>query len=143
MIKVALTGSIGMGKSTVADMFERAGVPVFDADREVRRLQGPGGSLVEAIGALFPGTVNGGELDRESLAQTVLADPDKLAALERLVHPAVRDARQAFLARHRDASERRGGRGLAVRGNLRAPSGRDGSMRQSSRTPQNKIRLNV
>ena len=103
MIKVALTGSIGMGKSTVADMFERAGVPVFDADREVRRLQGPGGSLVEAIGALFPGTVNGGELDRESLAQTVLADPDKLAALERLVHPAVRDARQAFLARHRDA----------------------------------------
>ena len=103
MIKVALTGSIGMGKSTVADMFERAGVPVFDADREVRRLQGSGGSLVEAIGALFPGTVNGGELDRESLAQTVLADSDKLAALERLVHPAVHDARQAFLARHRDA----------------------------------------
>ncbi|MFL6801567.1 MAG: dephospho-CoA kinase [Sphingomicrobium sp.] len=103
MIKVALTGSIGMGKSTVAEMFERAGVPVFDADREVRRLQGPGGSLVEAIGARFPGTVNGGQLDREALAQTALGDPDKLAALERLIHPAVHQARQDFVARHRDA----------------------------------------
>ncbi|MFL6794377.1 MAG: dephospho-CoA kinase [Sphingomicrobium sp.] len=102
MIKVALTGSIGMGKSTVAEMFERAGVPVFDADREVRRLQGPGGSLVEAIGARFPGTVNGGQLDREALAQTALGDPDKLAALERLIHPAVHQARQEFVARHRD-----------------------------------------
>ncbi|MFL6730545.1 MAG: dephospho-CoA kinase [Sphingomicrobium sp.] len=102
MIKVALTGSIGMGKSTVAEMFERAGVPVFDADREVRRLQGSGGSLVEAIGARFPGTVNGGQLDREALAQTALGDPDKLAALERLIHPAVHQARQEFVARHRD-----------------------------------------
>src|SRR5689334_1885066 len=57
MIKVALTGSIGMGKSTVAKMFEAAGVPVFDADSVVRKLQGPGGVLVERIGELFPGTV--------------------------------------------------------------------------------------
>ncbi|MFL6781420.1 MAG: dephospho-CoA kinase [Sphingomicrobium sp.] len=103
MIRIALTGSIGMGKSTVARMFERAGVPVFDADAEVRRLQGPGGALVERIGERFPGTVQGGVLNREQLAQVVLDDPDELAALERIVHPAVRDAREAFIDKHSSA----------------------------------------
>lgn len=103
MIKIALTGSIGMGKSTVARMFEAAGIPVFDADSEVRALQGPGGALVERIGALFPGTVTGGVLDRTVLRQLVLDDPQRLAALEALVHPAVREARDAFIAAHRDA----------------------------------------
>ncbi len=103
MIRIALTGSIGMGKSTVARMFERAGVPVFDADAEVRRLQGPGGALVERIGARFPGTVRGGVLDRDRLAQTVLEDPEELAALEAMVHPAVRSAREEFVDKHRDA----------------------------------------
>jgi dephospho-CoA kinase len=103
MIRIALTGSIGMGKSTVAGMFERAGVPVFDADAVVRELQGPGGGLVEKIGELFPGCVRCGTLDRECLAQIVLADPAKLAILEGLVHPAVREAREGFIALHRDA----------------------------------------
>ncbi|HEY6048839.1 MAG TPA: dephospho-CoA kinase [Sphingomicrobium sp.] len=103
MIRIALTGSIGMGKSTVAQMFERAGIPVFDADAEVRRLQGPGGALVDKIGEQFPGTVVGGLLDREKLAAAVLGKPPLLARLERLVHPAVRDAREAFIAKHRDA----------------------------------------
>lgn len=103
MIRIALTGSIGMGKSTVAGMFERAGVPVFDADAVVRELQGPGGGLVEKIGELFPGCVRCGTLDRECLAQIVLADPAKLAVLEGLVHPAVREARERFIALHRDA----------------------------------------
>jgi dephospho-CoA kinase len=103
MIRIALTGSIGMGKSTVARMFERAGVPVFDADAEVRRLQGPGGALVERIGEAFPGTVAGGMLDRGRLAQIVLDDPGRLEALERIVHPAVREAREAFIDAHRDA----------------------------------------
>ena len=103
MIRIALTGSIGMGKSTVAGMFERAGVPVFDADAVVRELQGPGGGLVEKIGELFPGCVRCGTLDRECLAQIVLADPAKLAILEGLVHPAVREARERFIALHRDA----------------------------------------
>ena len=83
MIRIALTGSIGMGKSTVAKMFERAGIPVFDADAVVRELQAPGGGLVEKIGALFPGTVRCGTLDRDCLAHIVLADPAKLKALER------------------------------------------------------------
>jgi dephospho-CoA kinase len=103
MIKIALTGSIGMGKSTVAKMFEAAGVPVFDADVVVRRLQGPGGVLVERIGELFPGTVRSGTLDRDCLAQIVLEDSAKLAALEALVHPLVQEWRQAFIDSHRDA----------------------------------------
>ncbi|HEY8435369.1 MAG TPA: dephospho-CoA kinase [Sphingomicrobium sp.] len=97
MMKIALTGSIGMGKSTVAKMFEGAGLPVFDADAVVRRLQGPGGALVERIGELFPGTVRCGTLDRDCLAQIVLEDPVKLSALEGVVHPAVRDWREAFI----------------------------------------------
>jgi dephospho-CoA kinase len=104
MIKIALTGSIGMGKSTVAKMFERAGIPVFDADAVVRELQGPGGALVDAIGARFPGTVDGGMLDRDRLAQAVVDDPSELAALEALVHPAVRDAREAFIEKNRGAT---------------------------------------
>jgi dephospho-CoA kinase len=103
MIRVALTGSIGMGKSTVAEMFAAAGVPVFDADAVVRHLQGPGGELVTKIGELFPGTVRCGTLDRDCLAHIVLADRQKLSALEQLVHPAVRKAREAFASAHRDA----------------------------------------
>jgi dephospho-CoA kinase len=103
MIRIALTGSIGMGKSTVARMFERAGVPVFDADSVVRALQGPGGGLVQKIAELFPGTVRCGTLDRECLAHIVLSDPTKLAALEQIVHPAVREAREAFVAEHKQS----------------------------------------
>jgi dephospho-CoA kinase len=103
MIKIALTGSIGMGKSTVAAMFERAGVPVFDADAMVRSLQGPGGALVERIGEHFPGTVRDGVLDRARLAEIVLEDPAQLGELEAIVHPAVYDARLAFLDKHRDS----------------------------------------
>jgi dephospho-CoA kinase len=103
MIKIALTGSIGMGKSTVAQMFERAGLPVFDADAVVRHLQGPDGGLVERIGEVFPGCVRCGTLDRDCLAQVVLADPEKLAALERIVHPAVRAAREEFIEQNPEA----------------------------------------
>ena len=100
MIRIALTGSIGMGKSTVARMFEQSGVPVFDADAVVRALQAPGGGLVEKIGELFPGAVRSGTLDRECLAHIVLADRAKLTALEQIVHPAVQAAREQFVAEH-------------------------------------------
>ncbi len=103
MIRIALTGSIGMGKSTVAKMFEAAGVPVFDADAVVRKLQSPGGGLVDKIGEMFPGCVRCGTLDRECLAEIVLADRQKLTALEEIVHPAVRDAREGFVAEHAQA----------------------------------------
>jgi dephospho-CoA kinase len=100
---LGLTGSIGMGKSTVAAMFAEAGVPVFDADAEVRALQGPGGVLVEAIEAAFPGSTGPDGIKREALGAQVFGDPPKLAALEAIVHPAVADRRAAFLAAHRDA----------------------------------------
>ena len=102
-LKIALTGSIGMGKSTVAAMFAEAGVPVFDADAEVRRMQGYGGILVEAIGERFPGTVVDGAVNRDRLAGYVLADRDQLAALEMIVHPAVAEARERFIDAHRGA----------------------------------------
>ncbi len=100
MIRIALTGSIGMGKSTVAKMFERAGVPSFDADAEVRALQGRGGALVEAIARRFPGGVKDGAVDREALSALVLGKPRELAALEAIVHPAVHQARDRFIAGH-------------------------------------------
>jgi dephospho-CoA kinase len=100
MIVLGLTGSIGMGKSTVAAMFAGEGVPVFDADAAVHRLQGPGGACVEGIAAAFPGTAGAGGVDRAVLGQAVLGDPAALARLEAIVHPAVAAMRAAFLAEH-------------------------------------------
>ena len=102
MIKLALTGSIGMGKSTVAQMFERAGVPLFDADAIVRRLQAEDPRVIAAIGERFEGTVADGALDREALAAQVLGHPDELAALEAIVHPAVHSERARFLLANQD-----------------------------------------
>ena len=100
MITLALTGSIGMGKSTVAAMFADAGVPVFDADAEVRRMQGAGGRLVPAIESRFPGTTRDGEVDRDALSAAVLGNRDELAALEAIVHPAVHHERTRFILEH-------------------------------------------
>lgn len=100
---LGLTGSIGMGKSTVAAMFERAGVPVFDADAEVRTLQGPDGALVDAIEAAFPGSTGPDGVNRDKLGKMVFADPDKLAKLESIVHPAVAMRREQFLTDNADA----------------------------------------
>ncbi len=104
MITLALTGSIGMGKSTVAAMFAEAGIPTFDADAVVRRLQGPGGRLVPLIERRFPGTIRDGAVDREALSAAVLSDRDELAALEAIVHPAVHHERTRFIVENGDAS---------------------------------------
>ena len=103
MIMLGLTGSIGMGKSTVARMFEDEGVPVFDADAAVHRLQGPGGALVRAIEAQFPGTTGEGGVNRTALAEAVLGESEKLQRLEAMIHPAVAREREAFLELHRRA----------------------------------------
>ena len=100
---VGLTGSIGMGKSTVAAMFAGAGVPVFDADHEVRAMQGPGGALVPTIEAAFPGSTGPEGVLREKLGALVFGDKDALARLEAIVHPAVAERRATFLERHADA----------------------------------------
>jgi dephospho-CoA kinase len=103
MIVLGLTGSIGMGKSTVARMFVDEGVPLFDADAAVHRLQGRGGDLVDEIEAEVPGTTGPDGVDRTALAERVLAEPAKLRRLEALIHPAVAREREAFLAAHGDA----------------------------------------
>lgn len=103
MMRLALTGSIGMGKSTVARMFEAAGIPVFDADAVVRDLQTNNAALITAIGKRFPGTVGQGNLNREELARRVLGRPDELAALEEIVHPVVHSVRARFILDHADA----------------------------------------
>lgn len=97
---IGLTGSIGMGKSTVAAMFAEAGIAVFDADAAVHALQGPDGRLLPAIEAAFPGTTGPGGVDREKLGALVLGDTPALRRLEAIVHPAVAAERSAFLARH-------------------------------------------
>lgn len=104
MKTLALTGSIGMGKSTVAAMFAARGIPVFDADATVRKLQGLGGKLVPIIEKRFPGTTRDGAVDRDALAAAVLGKPDELKALEALVHPAVHHERTRFNVDHGDAA---------------------------------------
>jgi len=104
MMILGLTGSIGMGKSTVAQMFADRGIPVFDADAAVHRLQAADGRLVPAIEALFPGTTGPGGVDRAKLGARVLDDTPALRRLEALVHPAVAEERTAFLAEHSGAA---------------------------------------
>jgi dephospho-CoA kinase len=94
---LGLTGSIGMGKSATAAIFRRAGIPVHDADAAVHRLySGAATSLIEAA---FPGTTADGVVDRTRLATAVLGSPERMAALEQIVHPLVRGEEEAFLAR--------------------------------------------
>lgn len=100
---LGLTGSIGMGKSTVARMFSDAGVPTFDADAAVHQLQGPGGTLLERIEAEFPGSTGPDGVDRVKLGSLVFADPAALARLEAIVHPAVATMRDEFLLEHASA----------------------------------------
>jgi dephospho-CoA kinase len=97
---LGLTGSIGMGKSTVALMFTELGVPVFDADAAVHRLQGPGGKLLPEIEAAFPGTTGPEGVNRPALGAQVFGNGEALARLEAIVHPAVETLRQAFLFEH-------------------------------------------
>lgn len=103
---IGLTGGIGMGKSTAAGFFRRAGIAVFDADATVHALQSPGGAAIAPIGAVFPGTVRDRTLDRAALRSAVLGQPDALKRLERIVHPLVRAAEYRFVQRARRAGAR-------------------------------------
>jgi len=95
MIVIGLTGSIGMGKSTIAERFRQLGVPVCDADALVHKLYE--GEAVAPIEAAFPGTTSGGKVDRTKLGQAVLGDPRGLKKLESIVHPLVQAAEREFL----------------------------------------------
>src|SRR5271168_529497 len=100
MMVLGLTGSIGMGKSTTAQLFAEAGVPVYDADAAVHRLYE--GEAVPAIEAAFPGTTTDGKVDRNRLSAHVVHDPAAMKRLEEIVHPMLGASRQKFL---RDAEQ--------------------------------------
>ncbi len=93
-LRIGLTGSIGMGKSTTAQMFRDEGVPVLDSDSIVHDLYR--GAAVAPVGKAFPGVVVDGVIDRAALAARVLDRPDAMRELEAIVHPLVWAARRAF-----------------------------------------------
>jgi dephospho-CoA kinase len=94
---IGLTGSVGMGKSETAKMFAKLGLPVYDADAAVRELYSQGGAAVGAIAMAFPEAVKDGVVDRDALSRIVTADAALLQRLEEIVHPLVRNYREAFL----------------------------------------------
>jgi dephospho-CoA kinase len=107
MLIIGLTGSIGMGKSTVAARFRALGIAVCDADAEVHKLYE--GAAVAPIEAAFPGTTANGKVDREKLAHALLGTPQTFKRLEAIVHPLVFEAERAFLR-----AEAAKGAGMAV-----------------------------
>jgi len=98
MIVIGLTGSIGMGKSTVAAMFAEEGAPAFDSDAAVHALYASGGAAVAPVEAAFPGVTKDGGIDRGELSKRVVGDADAIKRLEAIVHPLVRQAQVRFLA---------------------------------------------
>ncbi len=103
MIVLGVTGSIGMGKSTVSNMLQEMGIPVHDADATVHKLLAAGGKGVQPVAALFPDALaqdaNGQDMiDRAALGKIVFADPAKKKQLEDILHPMVRDDSAAFKA---------------------------------------------
>lgn len=105
MIVVALTGSIGMGKSTTAKMFAEAGVPVWDADATVHKLYGPDGAGTKAIAAFAPDVIDPKGVDRHKLREAIIEDSALLKQVEAAIHPLVGQDRAAFLADARARNE--------------------------------------
>jgi len=104
MIVIGLTGSIGMGKSTVAQMCAEEGAPAFDSDDAVHALYAQGGAAVAPVEAAFPGVTKDGAIDRVALSARVVDHPQAIKQLEAIVHPLVRQAQSEFLEAHRNAA---------------------------------------
>ena len=101
MIRIGLTGSIGMGKSTSAKLFAEAGIPVNDSDAVVHDLYS--GEAVPLVEAAFPGATSDGKVDRQELSRKLADDPSGFKRLEAIVHPLVRDRERQFVERQRKA----------------------------------------
>lgn len=106
MIVIGLTGSIGMGKSTVAAMFAEEGAPCFDSDAAVHALYATGGAAVAPVEAAFPGVSRNGAIDRVALSARVVGNDNAIERLEALVHPLVRRAQAEFLQNNRAEASR-------------------------------------
>jgi len=103
MIIIGLTGSIGMGKSTTAEMFREEGCPVFDADAAVHELYAKGGRAVPIIRSVFPDAIKDGAVDRGILGQHMRDDPLQLKVLESFIHPLLSERRIAFFEDNKEA----------------------------------------
>ena len=101
MIVVVLTGSIAMGKSTTATMFNWRKIPIFDADKVVHNLFSRGGAAVGMVNEYFPSAIANDKVDRTVLGQIVFGDPNRLSILESIIHPLVDKERNRFLQSHR------------------------------------------
>ena len=100
MIVLGLTGSIGMGKSTTAKFFKQKGIPVYDADETVHQLY-QDESVIKRITAVFDDCLTDNHIDRAKISRQIVQDPAKLVALEKIIHPLVREKENAFVAAHR------------------------------------------
>ncbi len=103
MIILGLTGSIGMGKSTTANLLREEGIPVYDADAAVHELYATRGKAVAPVSAAFPAALKDGAIDRGKLGELVLGDDAALNKLEAIVHPLVRETQAAFVRKHHSA----------------------------------------
>lgn len=103
MIIIGLTGSIGMGKSTTAQMFRDEGCPVFDADAAVHELYAKGGKAVPIIKAVFPDAIKDGAVDRSVLGRHMRSDALHLKVLESFIHPLVSESRAVFFEKYKAA----------------------------------------
>ena len=106
MIIIGLTGSIGMGKTTIANMFADLGVPVLDSDKVVHALLEENKTIIANIARHFPAALKNGKLDRSEIGKAVFADAKKLKALEAILHPAVRKAQQAFIKNEKQKKQK-------------------------------------
>ncbi len=104
MIKIGLTGSIGMGKTETGKIFSELGLPIYNADDVVHKLYEPGQKGAEKIKEVFPNSINSdGSVNRESLSAEVLGNADKIRALESIIHPLVGEDREIFFQENADS----------------------------------------
>ena len=100
---LGLTGSIGMGKSTTADMFREEGIPVWDADQAVHEIYAQDQDVISEIGNLVPTAISSGGVNRAALSEALKVDPSLIAQIESIVHPKVAQHRADFIEAHRAA----------------------------------------